>query len=289
MNSSYTWDFTNASFLWFYGILCALTLGGIWRRRRSLLNACDGRADPDRFDAYDLAMLNGGPQLVITIAAARLHRLGSLAHGTSGREVKVRQRPDEADSGIGALEHEVYDVVLRNPGVCARTLRKEIEVCVPIQQIICTLTRSGLLLDDGMRAQINRLWLWVLPVLALGTVRVVAGSEHDTSIPYTGMMLVALAAAALWLAMQRPRATARGQRLLDSQRAGCRTLGHVPSQEEIPTALALYGAGALWVADPGIAFAWAVPRERGSTWTGDEDGCGAGFGADGGHCGGGGG
>jgi uncharacterized protein (TIGR04222 family) len=141
-------------------------------------------------------------------------------------------------------------------------------VCVPIRQLACALTQSGLLLDDGRRVQINRLWLWALPLLALGIARVVAGSVNDAAVVYTGMTLAALALATLWLAVQRRSATARGRRLLDIERDGRKTLGRVPSQEEIPTALALYGAGALWVTDPGVAFAWAIPRERGSTWAG---------------------
>ncbi len=76
----------------------------------------------------------------------------------------------------------------------------------------------------------------------------------------------------MWLATQRPRATARGRRLLKTERAGRRTHGRMPSRCEIPAAVALYGAGVLWVADPGIAFAWDVPRERGTTWTGDAGG-----------------
>jgi uncharacterized protein (TIGR04222 family) len=275
MNGSHTWGISNASFLWFYGIACLLTLGGIWRRRRSLLNAGDCSARPERLDAYDLAMLNGGPQLVITIAAAKLHRIGSLAHGTSGRAVEVRQRPGDADDRAAALEREVYEAVLRNPGVCARSLRKELEACAPIQQLACALTQSGLLLDERTRARINRLWLWILPVPALGIARVVQGSANDAAVASTDVMLAALALATLWLAVQRRWATARGRRLLDTERGGRTTLGRVPSQEELPRALALYGAGALWAADPGIAFAWAVPRERGSTWTGGGDGGGA--------------
>jgi uncharacterized protein (TIGR04222 family) len=279
MNDSHTWGISNASFLWVYGIACLLTLGGIWRWRRSILNAGDDSTRPERLDPYELAMLNGGPQLVITIAAAKLHRLGSLAHGASGRAVEVRRRPGEGDDRAAALEREVYEAVLSNPGVCARSLRQELEVCAPIRQLAFTLSQSGLLLDERMRARINRLWLWILPLLALGIARVVAGGDADASVPYTDMMLAALALAALWLAVQRPWATARGRRLLDTERGGRRTLGRVPDQDEIPRALALYGAGALWLADPGIAFAWAVPRERGSTWTGGADGVGGGIGA----------
>jgi uncharacterized protein (TIGR04222 family) len=288
MTASHVWGVGNTTFLWCYGALCALILAGIWLRRMSLLNVRDDTARPPSCDAYGLAMLNGGPQLAITIAAAELHRVGSLARGSSGKLVKVTQRPDRVADGTGELEDEVFDAVLRNPGVSARTLRRELDGCAPIRRIASTLIQAGLLLDDRGRAQLNRLWVWTLPLLVLGIARLTAVGGDDEAATSLTVMLLALTAVAMWLAMQRPRATARGRRLLKTERAGHRTHGRMPSRTEIPAAVALYGAGVLWVADPGIAFAWDVPRERGTTWTGDAGGCGAGFGGAG-SCGSGGG
>jgi uncharacterized protein (TIGR04222 family) len=268
MTASYEWGVGNATFLWCYGVLCALILAGVWLRRRSLLTVGDGAARPSGCDAYELAMLNGGPQLAITIAAAELHRVGSLACASSGKLVKVRQRPDRVSHGTGELEDEVFDAVLRNSGVSARALRKELDGCAPIRRIASTLTAAGLLLDDRRRAQVNRLWVWTLPLLVPGIARLTAvGGDDGAGTPLT-LMLLGLATVAAWLATQRPRATARGRRLLQTARAGRRTHGRMPGGSEVPAAVALYGAGVLWVADPGIAFAWDVPRERGTTWTG---------------------
>jgi uncharacterized protein (TIGR04222 family) len=272
MTDSHPWEVSNARFLLGYAVLCAVTLGGIWLRRRRLLNAGDGSAARRSFDAYEVAMLNGGPQLAITIAAAELHRVGSLAWQGSGRVLKVRRRPDRAADGTGELEEDVFEAVLGNPGVHAGTLRRQLATCASVRRLAATLVDAGLLLDDRRRAQVNRLWIWAVPLVGLGIARVVAVGDDDAAVTHVTMMLLAPTLAALGLAMQRPWATARGRRLLKYERAGRRTLGHIPSQAEIPAAVALFGAGALWVADPDIAFAWAVPRERGSTLTGTADG-----------------
>jgi uncharacterized protein (TIGR04222 family) len=286
MTTSHIWGVSNATFSWCYAVLCALVLAGIWLRRRTLLGAGDGCARPRSLDAYELAMLNGGAQLAITIAAAELHRVGSLVRGPSGAIVEVRRGPDRAADGTGELEDEVFDAVLRNPGVCARTLRKELAGCRPIRRIAWALVEAGLLLDGRRRAQVDRLWLWILPLLALGGARLVAAGGDDVAADDLTLMLLALAAGMVWLAMQRPRATARGRRLLETARGGRKALGRIPSQSELPAAVALYGAGVLWFADSGIASAWAVPRARGTTWSGDAGARGAGLGAGGaGECG----
>ena len=181
----------------------------------------------------------------------------------------ARRQPDRVADGTGELEDEVFSAVHRSPGASARTLRRGLDGCAPIRRIAAGLTEAGLLLDDRRRAHINRLWAWILPLLILGIARVTAVGGDDEAVTPLTTMLFALATAAVWLATQRPRATARGRRLLKSERAGRRTHGRMPRRSEIPVAVALYGAGVLWVADPGMAFAWDVPRERGTTWIGD--------------------
>ena len=282
-----------------YAVLCIAVVAGIWLRRRLLLGAGDSAPLPDDLGAYELAMLNGGPQLAITIAAAQLHRAAALVR--SGRQIVASRRPATAAGNGGDLEHEVFEAVERNPGTSPRQLRRRLAGSPAIARIEADLTSAGLLLDAARRRQIRWLWLWAVPALALGVQGLMAAI--DGAQPATGpaALLVGLALATIWVAGERPRATARGLAVLDRERGGRRTLGHVPSHAEVPMAVAVYGAGALWVADPGIASAWSVGREQASRWPGNGGtgtGCGTGdsgffsFGGGdggGGGCGGGGG
>ena len=76
-------------------------------------------ADP--LDPYEIAVLNGGPQLAITIAAAELHRRAELVR--SGRQILANRRPEPVRGNGGDLEQEVFEAVERNPGTSPHQLR----------------------------------------------------------------------------------------------------------------------------------------------------------------------
>ena len=281
---------------WTYAVVCAALVGALWARRRSLLGAGEDASSPAGLDPYELALLNGGPQLAVTLAAAALHRSASLVR--SGRQVIARRRPEAAAGRGSELEHELFEAVERNPGTSPRKLRRMVQDGPAVQRIAADLTQAGLLLDPARRRQISLLWLWTVPLLALGVARVVSAVQDAQPLLGIGAAVVALGFAALWLARDRPRATASGQRLLDGERGGRRNLGRVPAPAEVPMAIAVYGVGALWVAEPGVASAWSVGRDQGWTpstfhgsgcGTGGSGGCGSGGGhGGGGGCGGGG-
>jgi uncharacterized protein (TIGR04222 family) len=286
-----TWGISGQTFLWLYVAAFLVTACGVWTRRKSLLNALDGSLPSGGADVYDLAMLNGGPRLAITIAVAKLHRLGAFVTGP-GKKLRVASRPKSGVEDVAELDHEVYDAVERSPGTTARKLERDLADGQAVRRLASRLTDTGLLLDDATRAQVNALWLWFVPVIVLGLARVAAGIQNERPVTILVIGLCAIVFVTLKVAMSRPRATARGQELLDSQRAGRKTLGHTPSGAEIPLAVALFGAGALWAADPGLASTLSIPRER-AAWAGGGNGgggCGAGGGfGGGGGCGGGGG
>ena len=66
MSESYTWGLSGTSFLVGYAFLCAAAAVAIWLRRKSLLEA--GATDTGQaLDVYELAILNGGPKLAVTV------------------------------------------------------------------------------------------------------------------------------------------------------------------------------------------------------------------------------
>jgi uncharacterized protein (TIGR04222 family) len=273
------WGIGDASFAYAYGTLCGLSVAALSLRRRRLLTAGDGDGpDGDEIDAYGLAILTGGPRLAITIAAAQLHRREALVLGAGASAIVAGRRP-LASAGASGLEHAVYDAVQRNPGLGPRGLRglrAELEASAPMRLISSSLVRRGLLLDDALRARIGLLWLWTLPVLALGVARVLSTGGREAAGTYLVLVAAVFACATLRFATQRPRTTARGRRLAERQRAARGPKSRVPLPDEVPWTVALYGPGALWVADPAIAAAWSVPRDRGPAPRAQAAPCGAG-------------
>src|SRR5204863_2953963 len=185
-----TWGISGPTFLWLYAAAFLVTACGVWLRRKGLLNAQDARAPIGTPDVYELAMLNGGPQLAITIAMAKLHRLGALVAG-SGKKLRTAGRPKSED--ITDLDHEVYDSVERSPGITARKLERELAGGPAVQALAAKLTDAGLLLDDATRAKVNWTWSWFLPVIVLGAARVVAGIQNERPVAFIVIAACAVA------------------------------------------------------------------------------------------------
>jgi uncharacterized protein (TIGR04222 family) len=283
MDETYTWGISGPSFLWLYIGLSLVAAIAIWLLRRWLLNTGEGTPAPVRLDVYELAMLNGGPQLAITTAAAKLHNEGALASGASAKTVVAATRPAHGSD----LEHEVYGAVERTNGMSGRVLRRQLEDCATIRAMSARLVDAGLLLDESRRSIVNALWLLYVPVVALGAARAVAGVQNDRPVLYIVIATAVVAWGMARFALKRVRATARGQERLDSERGGRTSIAHTPVGAEIPLAVALFGTGVLWAAEPAIASAWAVPREHAWANAGGSSG-GGGSSCGGGGCGGGG-
>lgn len=284
-----TWGIGSTQFLWLYGGLCAALAAAIWHVRRRALGGDPAGKDPaPDLGIYKTAMLNGGPQLAITTAATQLHRQGVLAAGVVPRtHVVAGVLAPHADR----LEGAVFEAVRGEPGISTSDLRGRLAASEPVRRLTDELTECGLLLDKDVARQVRRLWLWVLPLVALGAVGLLIGIGQE-AVGYLAIMVAAACAGALWLFRRRgTTATARGRELVRARRRERGDLQRSPVAAESALAVALFGSAALWLADPALATTLDVPREDESSLYRGGGGCSSAGSCSGvvGGCGGGGG
>ena len=148
--------------------------------------------------------------------------------------------------------------------------------------------------------------LWIVPGLltALGVARIIAAVGADRPVLWLCLMTSVAALATCWLMSLRTVTTNRGRRVVERLRAQQGSLLRQPTASQGALTAALFGGGALWLAEPAIASALGVPREQETAggggglgnwggwgdwgdWGGSDGGGGGGCG--GGGCGGGGG
>lgn len=303
-----TWGISSALFLEAYISLCAVAAIAAVLARRDPQGVRVNRNDPlPELDPYKLAMLSGGPQLAITAAAAKLHDDGLLRHGADDRTLEVS---GALPAGADRLERAVFDAVRHEPGITARALRAQVAEGEEVRWLSEDLTRAGLL-DEQRSGSLGWVWLTGGLLVALGGARIAAGVANDAAVGALVAIVVVVAWGTVRLARRRPPATKRGREILKRHRTANAELRRSPATGETALAAALFGGGALWLAEPAFASALDVPREaaRGNGWnnnagcssggcgssswgsscgSGGSDGGGGGGGCGGGGCGGGG-
>ena len=294
LTTATTWGITGPQFLWGYGVICLAAAVVIVRQWRATLGPQDRGNDPlPDLGLYRLAMLARGSQLAITTAATKLHDDGVLA-AENGRFVLIGKLAPGADR----LERAVADTVEREPGISAATMRAELVDSEPVQWLTDELTQTGLLVDASQVRRVRRrLWLVGTLLGLLGIARIAAGLSNEAPVGWLIVMVGLVLVATLWLARRPIHATHRGRGILRRQRREHEELRHHPGVGQAALTAALFGGGALWLADPAIASSLGVPREDewrsygggigGPTCGGSGCGSGGGSSCGGGGCGGG--
>ena len=284
-----TWGITGTQLLWFYGGLCAAAGGVVWRVRRRILGSPQRSKDPTPdIGLYKMALLNGGPQLAITTAATKLHQEAVLAQGTEPHTHVVVGR---LQPGADPLERAVYESVRPEPGISTELLRAELADTDAIRWMTSELREAGLLLEEDPARRLRWLWIWGALVALAGGACIFAGLVEGDAITYMGVMVTGVVAATSSLRRDHTRMTARGRDIVRARREDRQDLRRAPLAAESATAVALFGGGALWLADPALASTLEVPREDVAAWQRRDDACSAGgsCGTVFGGCGGGGG
>jgi uncharacterized protein (TIGR04222 family) len=294
--SSDTWGIGGPTFLSLYAGLCVLVLAAAWIYQRRLRGGGEprgGRSEVDLYnpDIYDLAMLGGGPALATTTAAARLRQDGLLRPGSLPGTLQAPRGLLHAEAQLAAraepLERAVFEAVVQTPDIAAAMLCRALEESAPMVERRDRLTACGLLLDESAAARLRRaLWTAGGGVIAIGIARLVAGLDGGHPVGFLVIALVTVAGVSLYVARRCPRTTLAGGALLSRRRRDNSSLkSSSAASPEIPLAVALFGTGALWIADPSFATAWGAPREAayGAGWgSGGGGGCGGGCGGCGG-------
>jgi uncharacterized protein (TIGR04222 family) len=275
---TYTWGISGPDFLWFYAGLSAALSAAIacawWLARGAAGDSTD--TTTRELDMFELALLNGGPELAVTTAATKMLHDGVLRRDVDGSLVTALQ------PGIGAcrIEREVFDAVGRRQAIHMDDVQDEMAGNDAIRSLRNSLVEEGLMLKRSRAAWLHSAWLLGAGLAALGVARLSVGASDDKSV---GLLIAAVGAVVLatfWLAQQRPNATARGRRIVNRWRED---LPGLPQAGQSAFTAALFGAAALWLIDPEIATALGVPRESATGWDwgwlsgrGDGGGCGSG-------------
>ena len=291
-----TWGITGEQFLWGYGLLCVAAAIGVWRAYRQALGPPAGPTDPlPDLSIGEIGMLSGGPGCAITAATARLYHDG-LVNGTTGTLAVT----GELDATADPIEREVFETVTREPWLSVGQILDRVRDSATMRTLSEQMTRAGLLLDGPQARRIHLLWLAPALLTAIGVLRVLAGAANDQAVLVLFVMTGATGLATARLVALRPVATRRGQDILERLRGERESLLRQPTASQSALTVALFGAGALWLAEPAIASALGVPREEETAggggggglgnWGGwgDWGGSDGGGGCGGGGCGGGG-
>ncbi|MEA2356369.1 MAG: hypothetical protein QOD61_2498, partial [Solirubrobacteraceae bacterium] len=243
-----TWGISGPDFLGAYGALCAVAAGVVaWEWTQVVGRRVRTTEPAPDIDAYRVAMVAGGPDLAVTAAAATLYRTGVLGTGKRRRlEVRGGLR-----AGGDAIERDVFDAVRRRPGITRGELCRDLRDSASVGSVTAELERVGLLADPA-RVTVLRRSVGILGglLIALGVVRIVAGALANRPVAFLVMIVLAVSFATSRLLRHTPYATAAGRDLLRRLRENRRGRAHAA---ESAMNMALFGAGAIWLADPGTA------------------------------------
>ena len=275
-----TWGMSSTEFFLLYVVLC----GAVWCANVLTWRWAAGRASDEvvlrELGLYELAMLNGGPSLAITTAAAALREQELLSESAVGA---VLMAAGDTAEHAHPLERAVLDAVRLRPVVTADALARDPACRDATERLADAMTREGLLVAPDRARWARRLWLagpWVL--LATGAARLshawdYEGDEHMrylfVVVIVTGFVAITHVLEALGSgALRLP--TARGDALL-AQRQSSGAGGLLQqSAGLVAPAVALAGAAELWKLDPTLAATLGIAREEPAKADGMWGGCG---------------
>jgi uncharacterized protein (TIGR04222 family) len=283
------WGINGPTFLGLYAALAVLAVVATVLARRSLTRSLVPAPHLDNPD--EVAYLHNGPELTVLTALSAMYVAG-LIESSGQRRVRAigTVGPDTGDLQR-AIHLSAQDPVPRAhlPGapLVAETLGR----------IERRLVDAGLLLTAEQRRRIRRTGWLLWTVAAVGAIHAIAGYRAGHPIGFLLAMLAVVAVGAAIFSLAATRRTDRGNAELSRLRTAHTSLSprsrpdwRVYGPEGAALGVAVFGASALWAADPVVAKELGV-RHTSSAGSSGGGGCGGGSGGcggGGGGCGGGG-
>ena len=236
-------------------------------------------------DDIELALVNGGPPLAVITALTALRRaeavqVGEL-HGTRDAFVATGQLPDAASE----LERELLELGRQTPPVPACDVLRRATDSPSLARTVPRLVAAGLLRDEDDARRLRGLVAASVLAALMALVLLALLLRNASAFVLLGAGVVGAAAAVWWLHVCGRRATSKGRAAIKrarSDRAG--ELRGTPPLN-LALAVALFGASALWAADPLLAVALGVTHDEELAVGGHVDAFLAGFDSGCGGCG----
>jgi uncharacterized protein (TIGR04222 family) len=243
--------------------------------------------DPE-LDAYDLALLSGGPPRVFDTAVVRMMEAGQLEFTPDGRLKRVQSTPFPEHP----VESAITLAVVQGPmeSLPMQEVRKKVKF--ELEPNKDRLREQGLLLTESasFRASSVPFFLVLAVVLGLGVTRIVTGLENNKPSCFLMFLTFVSFAVSVGIFARLPRRTIRGDLYLKERLARPRVITNASGYSEMDLVMGTALLGTIVLAGTTYASLRTAlyPKGVDSGTGGCSSGCGAGCGAGGGGCGGGG-
>lgn len=277
------------AFLMLYAVVLLVAAAIAWLLRNRQRAADDGAPLPE-LDAYEVAVLAGGEELATRVAISRLVMDGKVVADSSGLQSIASPADTQDGHEDHPLVHAIHKFIQAQPSSSASEVRTAGEAAAA--PIGAKLEDAGLLETPNSfhRARWAAMKV-MLPALALGIFKAVLGASRGRPIGFLAVLL-AIAVVLTVMFYRLPRRTKRGDRLLRTLKSDLPKLNpddglQGGDEHRQLLNLALFGMGALAVAQGPLQDLHAWYRKQGSVGSGCSSGCGGdGGGCSGGGCGG---
>ncbi len=288
------WGISESTFLGLYAALAVVAVIATVLARRSLARSPAPAPAPRLDNPDEVAYLHNGPELTVLTALSAMYVADRIALSGHVRAVGA------VGPSAGELQRAIH--------LCAQdpVPQAELPGAPPVAEALGRIERrlidAGLLLTAEQRRRIRCTGWMLWAVVAVGAIRAIADDRAGKPIGFLLALLAVAAVGAAVFSITAPRRTDRGDTELTRLRTAHASLSprlrpkwRVYGPEGAALGVAVFGAGALWAADPALAKELGAPQmpsvgdSGGGGWGGGRWSGGSGSVGSGGGCGGGGG